>query len=97
MTEGTCIVGILASTNHPEVPRSEGVTLFRAYALGCKQEGPWRDTQTWAEVDAARMDAHACPERAREDFARLIPYDRLRTKRDALHTESTLRYMPHRQ
>ena len=97
MTEGTCIVGILASVNHPEVRNSEGVTLFRALALGCKQAGPWRDTQTWAEVDATRMDAHACPERDREDFARIIPFDRLRTKRDALHTEATLRYLPHVQ
>lgn len=94
MTQGTCIVGINASVNHGE-PSAPGQVLYRATALGCGQEFPhWRGTILEAELDALTMDAHACPERRNELHTRAIPFDRLRTKRDALHTESTLRYMP---
>lgn len=94
MTDGTCVVGIHASVDHG-VRRAAGHPLYRALALGCDQHGPWRETRVAAEYDAVGMDAHRCPERAGESFARIIPFDRLRTKADALLAPATaLRYVP---
>ena len=95
MTEGTCIVGIHVSA---VVAGAGGKPRFRAFAMGCRQAGPWRLDTVWAEVDAARMDGHRCPERATEVNARVIPFDRIRTKTVALHDLDTgLRYMPNVQ
>lgn len=94
MTEGTCVVGIHASTDHG-VQRAAGHVLFRALALRCDQHGPWRETRVAAEYDAVGMDAHRCPEAMHEGFARIIPFDRLRTPADALLAPTTaLRYVP---
>ena len=87
----TCQVGIHAQN-------TERGVRFRALALECGQEAPWRPSQLEAEYDALRMDGHACPLTRQGAFQRLIPRDRLVTKRQALYEPaSALRYLPSRE
>ena len=87
----TCQVGLLVRLT-PEGTR------FRAYALECEQVAPWRDSALDAEVDAARMDGHECPQVRSGNHQRLVPRDALRTKSQALYAPATaLRYLPERE
>jgi hypothetical protein len=87
----TCQVGIHSQST------STGVR-FRAFPLECQQTSPWRATYLEAEIDAVRMDGHACPVTRQGNHQRVIPWDRLVTKRAALYEPaSALRYLPSRQ
>jgi hypothetical protein len=86
----TCQVGIHVNTD-------QGLR-FRALALECGQFMPWRFTQLDAEADALRLDGHECPLKRQGNHQRLIPRDRLVTKRQALYEPaSALRYLPSRE
>ena len=86
----TCQVGVHVNTEH-------GLR-FRALALECGQFMPWRYTQLDAEMDALKLDGHECPQVRQGNHSRLIPRDRLVTKRAALYEPvSALRYLPSRE
>jgi hypothetical protein len=90
----TCQVGIHAQQCPPSEAFPMGLR-FRAYALECETVLPWRREMTDAEIDALRLDGHECPLERRGHHQRLIPRDRLVTKRDALYAPaSALRYLP---
>lgn len=84
----TCVVAIHCKML-PEGPR------WRAFAVECEQHGAWRADSLDADMDAARMDGHQCPDRLHEgQHGRLIPRDAMRTKSQALYRpETALRYL----